>query len=84
MRSSSVASSERKAFESSCVSVARIDPESRAVQVPMGHRGGWHNLPFKETTMFTQLGRVSEETRNIVRHPPLNDGVQDWYFFMRY
>lgn len=50
----------------------------------MGHRGGWHNLPFKETTMFTQLGRVSEETRNIVRHPPLNDGVQDWYFFMRY
>jgi hypothetical protein len=34
--------------------------------------------------MFTHLGKVSEETRNIVQNPPLNDGVQDWYFFARY
>lgn len=34
--------------------------------------------------MFTQLGRVSEETRHSLWHPPLNDGVQDWYFYVPY
>lgn len=34
--------------------------------------------------MFTNLGKVSEETRNIVQHPMLNDGVQDYYYFARY
>lgn len=34
--------------------------------------------------MFTHLGRVSKETRNVRWHPMMNDGMVNWWFDFRY
>lgn len=34
--------------------------------------------------MFTELGKISEETRMFIFHPGLNDGIQDWWHAVRY